>query len=78
MELKLNSITQDLEMAVISAWFVAEGDKVKAGQDLLEIVTDKATFDVPAPCDGVLLKILEKEGSEISPEAVIAEIKQEA
>lgn len=76
MQIKLNSIAQDLNDAVISAWFVAEGDKVEEGQDLLEIVTDKATFDVPSPSSGVLSKIFKKEGSEITAQDVIAEIEK--
>ena len=76
MKIKLNSIAQDLKDSIISAWFVAEGDKVEEGKDLLEIVTDKATFDVPAPCSGVLTKIFKKEGSEITAQEVIAEIEK--
>ncbi len=76
MELKLNAVIEDAHGAVISAWLAREGDQVKEGQDLFEIVTDKATFDVASPCDGVLEKILKKAGSEIGPCDVIAKISR--
>ncbi len=75
MKVKLSMITQDIKDAVISEWFALEGDKLKEGQDLLEIVTDKAAFDVPCPCDGILSRIVQKKGAEITPEDVVAEIE---
>lgn len=43
----------DLE-AVVSCWPVTVGTTLQAGDDLLEIVTDKASFVVPCPCTGIL------------------------
>ncbi len=42
----------------ISKWLKQEGDTVQAFEPLLEISTDKVDTEVPAPADGVLLKIL--------------------
>lgn len=42
----------------ISAWRVKEGESFSAGDVLLEIETDKATMDVEAQDDGVLVKIM--------------------
>jgi 2-oxoglutarate dehydrogenase E2 component (dihydrolipoamide succinyltransferase) len=75
MEIKLSLITRDITEAVISEWLAAEGDYLKEGQDLLEIVTDKAAFDVPSPCDGILTKVIKEKGAEVNPEEVIAEIE---
>lgn len=47
----------------ISAWRVKEGEKFAAGDVLLEIETDKATMDVEAQEDGVLMKIMQGDGS---------------
>ncbi|EMC94321.1 hypothetical protein BAUCODRAFT_35506 [Baudoinia panamericana UAMH 10762] len=47
----------------ISAWRVKEGDSFSAGDVLLEIETDKATMDVEAQDDGVVVKIMQGEGS---------------
>ncbi|PVG02826.1 hypothetical protein CPB86DRAFT_547740 [Serendipita vermifera] len=46
----------------IASWKKKEGDSFAAGDVLLEIETDKATIDVEAQEDGVLGKILAKEG----------------
>ncbi|GAH20061.1 unnamed protein product [marine sediment metagenome] len=39
-----------------------EGEKIKKGDTLLEIETDKTTFEVEAPADGILLGAFFKEG----------------
>src|SRR5438552_8575481 len=48
----------------LSKWLKAKGDAVKAGDVLAEIETDKATMEVEAVDEGVLEKILVKEGTE--------------
>nr|OQO24249.1 hypothetical protein B0A51_08694 [Rachicladosporium sp. CCFEE 5018] len=47
----------------ISSWRVKEGDTFSAGDVLLEIETDKATMDVEAQDDGVMVKIVQGDGS---------------
>jgi hypothetical protein len=47
----------------IAAWRVKEGEKFAAGDVLLEIETDKATMDVEAQEDGILMKIMQGDGS---------------
>ena len=55
-----------LEGVVINV-LVKPGDLISKGQTLLEVETDKVTFDVPAELTGVLIEILVKEGDEIHP-----------
>lgn len=47
----------------IATWKVKEGDSYSAGDVLLEIETDKATMDVEAQDDGILMKIMQGDGS---------------
>jgi hypothetical protein len=47
----------------IATWKVKEGDAFSAGDVLLEIETDKATMDVEAQDDGIMMKILSQDGS---------------
>lgn len=47
----------------ITNWRVKEGDKFAAGDVLLEIETDKATMDVEAQEDGVMVKIMTGDGA---------------
>ncbi|CAD83399.1 dihydrolipoamide succinyltransferase component (E2) [Candidatus Blochmanniella floridana] len=49
--------------ATVSVWHKKEGDKIKQGEILLEIETDKIMLEVPALQSGILLEILEKSGS---------------
>ena len=46
-------------------WLVKEGDRVKPGQGLLEVLTDKATMEVPAPFDGTIASFQVKEGQKL-------------
>ena len=48
----------------IARWLKKEGDTVKSGMVIAEIETDKATMEVEAVDEGVLLKILVPEGTE--------------
>jgi len=47
----------EVDRAVLVSWLVEPGTHVVEGDDLLEIETEKATFVVPAPVDGVLREI---------------------
>jgi pyruvate/2-oxoglutarate dehydrogenase complex dihydrolipoamide acyltransferase (E2) component len=77
MELTLTGISQDTREATITMWCKNEGEKVVKGRDLVEIVTDKATFDVPAPCSGTLTKINKKAGEMVTTDEVIAVILED-
>ncbi len=58
----------------IARWLVEEGAAVSAGMPLLEVETDKITNVVEAPCDGVLLEIVEVAGTTVPVMQVIARI----
>ncbi len=46
-------------------WLKKEGDAVKKGDALLEVMTEKITNKVEAPADGVLLKIVANKGADL-------------
>lgn len=52
--------------ATVSFWYVDEGGAVKEGDDLVEMVTDKATFNVPSPATGTLLEQFTGEGDVVT------------
>ena len=58
----------------LNAWFVTVGQDVKAGDDIAELVTDKAAFNLPASEAGKIVKLLVKEGATIKPGDRLAEI----
>lgn len=65
MEFKLPELGEGVYEAEAVRWLVKEGDAVKPGQTLLEVLTDKATMEVPAPFGGVVQKLLIEPGQKI-------------
>lgn len=62
----------------LARWTKKEGDKIKSGDVIAEIETDKATMEVEAVDEGVLGKILIAEGTEgVAVNTVIAMILEE-
>ncbi|HDI45959.1 MAG TPA: hypothetical protein ENF60_01320 [Candidatus Omnitrophica bacterium] len=68
---------EDVEKVTVSYWHFKEGDKVNEGQDLVEVATEKAVFNILAPCSGILKKQLASEGETIKPNEVIAIIQKQ-
>lgn len=63
-----------MEEGTIVSWKVKEGDAVKTGQVLLELESDKSVFEYESPCDGLIRKILAKEGETLAVQSTIAVI----
>jgi pyruvate dehydrogenase E1 component beta subunit len=53
-----------MEQGKLAKWLKREGDKIKSGDVLAEIETDKATMEVEAVDEGTLAKILVQDGTE--------------
>ena len=64
------------DKAKVSFFYVEEGEKIEEGEDLVEMVTDKATFDVPATVSGTVKKILAEENQEVKVGEVLAIIEE--
>ncbi|MCB9129906.1 MAG: 2-oxo acid dehydrogenase subunit E2 [Anaerolineales bacterium] len=60
----------------ISRWLVKEGDAVEKYDVLMEVSTDKVDTEVPAPAEGVVLKLYYPEGETLHAGTVIAVIGQ--
>jgi pyruvate dehydrogenase E2 component (dihydrolipoamide acetyltransferase) len=61
-EVKLPALAEGVTKASVSFWHRSVGEGVKEGEDLVELVTDKATFNMPSPVTGILKAILVNEG----------------
>ena len=61
-DISLPELSDDIEYVTVTYWHFKVGDKVNEGDDMVEISTDKAVFNIPAPVRGVLLEILIEEG----------------
>ena len=72
----LPELGEGIEKATVSYWYFKEGDKVNAKDDLVELTTDKATFNLPSPCSGILTEILIHEGDTANVGEVLALIEE--
>ena len=52
------------EGAVIK-WFKKEGEKIEKGEPVVEVLSDKVTYEVEAPASGIIRKIMAEEGDEV-------------
>lgn len=69
---KLPDIGEGVVEGELVKWLVKIGDQVKADQPVAEVMTDKATVEVPTPYAGVVKELKFKEGDVIPIETVIA------
>ncbi len=65
-EVKVPVLGENVESADVLNVLVAVGDTVAAEQSLLEVETDKATVEVPAPFGGVVKEVRVKAGEEVT------------
>src|SRR3972149_5452181 len=61
------ALSPTMEKGNLAKWVKKEGDKVKPGDVIAEIETDKATMEVEAVDEGVLAKIVVPEGTQDVP-----------
>jgi pyruvate/2-oxoglutarate dehydrogenase complex dihydrolipoamide acyltransferase (E2) component len=76
MEFKLPDIGEGVQEGELIKWLVKDGDAVQADQPLLEVMTDKATVEVPSQVSGVISGIAAKEGQMIKVGQVLAQIAE--
>ncbi len=65
-DILMPALSPTMEEGKLSKWVKKEGDKVKSGDVIAEIETDKATMEVEAVDEGTLVKIVVAEGTRAS------------
>ena len=63
-EIKVPSVGESITTGTVAAWLRRDGERVKEGEKLFELETDKALIEVPCPGTGVL-KIEVPEGTDV-------------
>jgi len=63
-----------MKESTVGTWYKKEGDNVKKDEALVEVFSEKATYDLEAPASGILRKILVQEGVDAPVNAVLAVI----
>jgi pyruvate dehydrogenase E2 component (dihydrolipoamide acetyltransferase)/2-oxoisovalerate dehydrogenase E2 component (dihydrolipoyl transacylase) len=66
MDFPLPQIGEGVYEAELVRWLVRPGQTVRPGQGLMEVMTDKATMEVPAPFAGTVVALLAEPGTNVT------------
>jgi pyruvate dehydrogenase E2 component (dihydrolipoamide acetyltransferase) len=75
LEFRLPDIGEGVAEGEVVKWLVAEGDAVREDQPMVEVMTDKATVEIPAPASGKVKRIVSQAGQVIPVGAVLVELE---
>ena len=73
----LPELGEGIIKATVACWHAGPGDRINAGDEIVEVATDKAVFNVEAPATGRLKSIAVVEGKEGGVGAVLGTIEIE-
>ena len=73
-EIRVPSLGESIAEATVARWLKRPGDPIAADEPLVELETDKATLEMPAPLAGTLTEILAEEGATLAVGAVLCRI----
>jgi 2-oxoglutarate dehydrogenase E2 component (dihydrolipoamide succinyltransferase) len=76
-EIKIPSVGESIQEALLAEWFKKDGDHVKKDEPLFVIETDKVTLEIEAEADGIL-RIKVEAGKTVSIGKVVGTIDTEA
>ena len=77
-ELKVPTLGESVTEATVGTWFKKAGDNVVVDEMICELETDKVTIEVPSTIDGVVSKIIVKEGETVELDAILAILEKGA
>ena len=66
---------EGITKATVACWHTKQGEHIQKGDDLVELVTDKAVFNVAAEQNGIIKEILIPEGKEAAIGSTLAYIE---
>jgi len=76
-EVKVPQLSESVSEATLLDWHKKEGEPVARDENLIDIETDKVVLELPAPADGVLVKIIKNARDSVGSGEVIARIDTE-
>lgn len=77
-EILMPALSPTMEEGKLAKWMVKVGDRVKSGQIIAEIETDKATMEVEAVDEGEVIELLVSEGADgVKVNAIIARLAED-
>jgi 2-oxoglutarate dehydrogenase E2 component (dihydrolipoamide succinyltransferase) len=75
-DFQLPRLADSLVEGTVSRWLKKAGDRVRKGEPLVEIETDKVNAELESPVDGVLAEIVVPEGTTAAVGTVIARLTE--
>jgi len=75
-ELKVPTLGESVTEATVGTWFKKAGDNVAVDEMICELETDKVTIEVPSTINGVVSKIIVKEGETVELDAILALLEE--
>lgn len=61
-----------MKEGTVGKWYKKEGDTIEKGEPIVEVISEKATYDLEAPASGILRKIQVEAGVDATVNAVLA------
>jgi pyruvate/2-oxoglutarate dehydrogenase complex dihydrolipoamide acyltransferase (E2) component len=77
-EFTLPLIVSEMEYATVTRWLKREGDRVTAGEQIVEVEAEKVNYELEAPVSGVLESIVAVDGDELKVGGLLATIDEGA
>ncbi|MDQ3660738.1 MAG: 2-oxo acid dehydrogenase subunit E2 [Actinomycetota bacterium] len=77
-DFRLPDLGEGVTEAEVERWLVKEGDDVKEDDPLVEVITDKATAEIPSPYEGAVSRIHVGEGEVVAVGTVLVTIGETA
>jgi 2-oxoglutarate dehydrogenase E2 component (dihydrolipoamide succinyltransferase) len=76
-EVKVPQLSESVAEATLLQWKKKVGDAVAVDEILIDVETDKVVLEVPAPSAGVIVEIIQPNGSTVAADQLIARIDTE-
>lgn len=73
-DFKLPDLGEGVAEAEIDRWLVKEGDEIEEDDPLVEVITDKATAEIPSPYAGIVTRIHFEAGEVVPVGAVLVSV----
>ena len=64
--------------AIVVRWLKREGDRVKVGEPLVELETEKVSYELESPSAGTVVKLIARETAEVPVGDPLCEIQESA
>lgn len=72
----LPELGEGITKATVTHWFFKDGEMVRKNDDLVELTTDKSTFNLPSPCSGIISEIMYGVGDSVNVGQILAVINE--